>query len=74
MSEALAPKAFIKELVGRIEARRTFGSHPLWLELADGKLNVERGAGQYVSRPSFAAYYDALKKQAQQSEPTAVRR
>jgi hypothetical protein len=31
MSEVLAPEAFIKDLVARIAARRTFGSHPLWL-------------------------------------------
>jgi len=42
MSEALAPKAFIRELVGHIESRRTFGGHPLWLELADGELNGEQ--------------------------------
>jgi pyrroloquinoline-quinone synthase len=42
MSEVLAPKAFIQDLVARIESRRTFGSHPLWLELADGKLNREQ--------------------------------
>jgi dihydropyrimidinase len=41
---------------------------------ANGKLDVERGAGHYVNRPPFAAYYDALRKQAQQSRPTAVRR
>ena len=28
---------------------------------ADGKLDVERGAGRYVDRPPFASYYDALK-------------
>ena len=28
---------------------------------ADGKLNVERGAGRYVDRPPFAPFYDALK-------------
>jgi pyrroloquinoline-quinone synthase len=38
MPEALAPEAFIRDLVARIQARRTFGGHPLWLELADGKL------------------------------------
>lgn len=38
MSEVLAPEDFIRDLVARIEARRTFGSHPLWLEIADGKL------------------------------------
>jgi hypothetical protein len=36
MSEALPPKAFIEELTTRIAARRTFGGHPLWLEIADG--------------------------------------
>jgi dihydropyrimidinase len=41
---------------------------------ADGQLNVERGAGRYVDRPAFAHYYDALQKQAQQSQPTAVKR
>src|SRR5262245_60818790 len=39
MSEVLAPEAFIRDLVARIAARRTFGSHPLWLQLADGKLS-----------------------------------
>ena len=38
MSEALAPKTFIEELTARIAARRTFGTHPLWLEIADGTL------------------------------------
>ncbi len=42
MTEAVAPKAFIQELVERIQARRTFGNHPLWLELADGKLDAEQ--------------------------------
>ncbi len=42
MSEVLAPKDFIQDLVARIEARRTFGRHPLWLELADGKLSREQ--------------------------------
>jgi len=42
MSGALAPDDFIKDLVARIEARRTFGSHPLWLEIADGKLSREQ--------------------------------
>jgi pyrroloquinoline-quinone synthase len=39
MSEVLSPEAFIQDLVARIEARRTFGRHPLWLEIADGKLD-----------------------------------
>jgi len=42
MSEVLAPEAFIADLVARIEARRTFGGHPLWLEIADGKLDSEQ--------------------------------
>lgn len=41
---------------------------------ADGKLDVTKGAGRYVNRPPFAAYYDALKKQAKLSEPVAVKR
>jgi dihydropyrimidinase len=41
---------------------------------ADGKVNVERGAGRYVDRPPFAPFYDALKIQAQRAEPTAVKR
>jgi pyrroloquinoline-quinone synthase len=39
MSEALAPEAFIQDLQARIQSRRTFGSHPLWHEIADGKLS-----------------------------------
>ena len=42
MSEALAPGAFIQDLLARIQARRTFGGHPLWLEIADGKLDREQ--------------------------------
>jgi dihydropyrimidinase len=41
---------------------------------ADGQLDVERGAGRYVDRPPFAPFYDALKIQAQQAEPTPVNR
>ena len=41
---------------------------------ADGKLNVERGAGRYVDRPPFAPYYDALKIAAQHAAPVAVKR
>ena len=41
---------------------------------ADGKLDVERGAGRYVHRPPFAAYYEALKIRAQRNEPTPVKR
>ncbi|HWP65972.1 MAG TPA: iron-containing redox enzyme family protein [Candidatus Limnocylindria bacterium] len=39
MSEALTPEAFVGDLMKRIQARRTFGGHPLWLAIADGKLN-----------------------------------
>ena len=42
MSEALAPEAFMQDLGKRIEARRTFGGHPLWHEIADGKLDREQ--------------------------------
>jgi len=41
---------------------------------ADGQLDVERGAGRYVDRPPFAAYYDALKIQAQRAAPVPVKR
>jgi pyrroloquinoline-quinone synthase len=42
MTDALAPDAFIRELLARIEARRTFGGHPLWLAIADGKLSRDQ--------------------------------
>ena len=41
---------------------------------ADGELDVERGAGRYVDRPPYAAYYDALTTQARLSEPVPVER
>ncbi len=41
---------------------------------ADGKLNVERGAGRYVDRPPFADYHSALKIQADLAEPVPVDR
>ncbi len=41
---------------------------------ADGKLDVERGAGRYVDRPAFAPYYDALKIKARREEPVPVKR
>jgi len=41
---------------------------------ADGKLDVERGAGCYVNRPAFAPYYEALRVKARLAEPTPVRR
>jgi pyrroloquinoline-quinone synthase len=42
MGDALAPEAFIRDLVARVQARRTFGAHPLWLSIADGKLGGEQ--------------------------------
>ncbi len=44
------------------------------LVYADGKLDVERGAGRYIGRPAFAPYYEALQKQARHAEPVAVKR
>ena len=41
---------------------------------ADGKLDVERGAGRYVERPPFAPYYEALKLKAARAEPVPVKR
>ncbi len=41
---------------------------------ADGKLDVERGAGNYVERPPFASYYDAIEKRKARKRPTAVLR
>jgi len=41
---------------------------------ADGKLDVERGAGRYVNRPAFAPYYDALQIKARRAEPKPVKR
>jgi pyrroloquinoline-quinone synthase len=45
MSEVRTPQDFIQDLVARIAARRTFGSHPLWLRLADGKLSRKQLKG-----------------------------
>ena len=45
MSEVLTSDAFIKDLIARIHARRTFGSHPLWLAIADGQLRREQLQG-----------------------------
>ena len=42
MSDLRTPEDFIQDLVARIKARRTFGSHPLWLRLFDGKLSREQ--------------------------------
>jgi len=42
MNEVLTAKDFVRDLMKRIEARRTFGGHPLWLAIADGKLSREQ--------------------------------
>ena len=41
---------------------------------ADGKLDVERGAGRYVDRPPFATYYDAINKRKDATASSAVER
>jgi len=41
---------------------------------ADGKLDVERGAGRYIDRPPFAPYYDAIHRKAALAAPIPVRR
>lgn len=41
---------------------------------ADGKLDVEKGAGRYIDRPPYATYYDAIKKCTERRKPTAVKR
>jgi dihydropyrimidinase len=41
---------------------------------ADGKLDVERGAGRYVDRPPYADFYSALKIKAERSRPEPVQR
>ncbi len=40
----------------------------------NGEVDVERGAGRYVSRPPFADYYSALKIQAELAKPVPVQR
>lgn len=42
MSDALPPQAFVQDLLTRIEARRTFGGHPLWHAIADGRLSRDQ--------------------------------
>jgi len=44
------------------------------LVYANGQLEVLRGAGNYVERPPFASYYDAMKQRAASRKPTAVKR
>lgn len=41
---------------------------------ANGQLNVEKGAGQYINRPAFNPVFDALSKQAELNAPVAVNR
>ncbi len=40
----------------------------------NGQLTSERGAGQYVDRPCFAPYYDAINKARELATPTKVER
>lgn len=42
MSDVLTPDALIRDLTVRIQARRTFGGHPLWLAIAEGTLKREQ--------------------------------
>lgn len=39
---------------------------------ADGKLTVERGAGRYIPRPTYAAVFEAIKRQNEQLAPKPV--
>ena len=39
---------------------------------ADGKLTVERGAGRYSPRPTYAAVFEAIKRQNEQLAPKPV--
>jgi dihydropyrimidinase len=40
----------------------------------DGEIRTERGAGRYVNRPTFAPYYEAVKRQRAAKTPVAVNR
>jgi len=44
------------------------------LVYAKGELRAEKGAGQYVKRPTFGANFDAVSKRAEVNKPTAVKR
>lgn len=44
------------------------------LVYANGELQVERGAGRYVDRPTFAPLYDAVRRRARMNIPQAVKR
>ncbi|HEY2890341.1 MAG TPA: dihydropyrimidinase [Dongiaceae bacterium] len=39
---------------------------------ANGKLDVERGAGRYIPRPTYAAVFEAIKRQNEQHAPKPV--
>ncbi|MGD1972502.1 MAG: dihydropyrimidinase [Desulfobacterales bacterium] len=41
---------------------------------AEGELKVEKGAGNYVNRPPYASFYDAVQKQSRAKAPRAVER
>ncbi|WP_028300252.1 dihydropyrimidinase [Oceanospirillum beijerinckii] len=41
---------------------------------ANGELKAVQGAGRYVDRPAFNPVFEALNKQAELNEPTAVKR
>jgi dihydropyrimidinase len=44
------------------------------LVYAHGQLNVEKGAGNYVDRPPYAPFYDAIQKQSQAKAPKPIKR
>lgn len=41
---------------------------------SNGELKVEKGAGNYVNRPPYAPFYDAVRKRIEVTEPTKVNR
>ncbi|MCG8337787.1 MAG: dihydropyrimidinase [Proteobacteria bacterium] len=41
---------------------------------SNGELKVEKGAGNYVNRPPYAPFYDAVRKRIAVTEPTKVNR
>lgn len=44
------------------------------VSFSDGQIKAERGDGNYVMRPAFASYYDAIEKRREHRKPTAVKR
>ncbi len=40
----------------------------------DGDVRTVKGAGRYIDRPTFAPYYDAMRKSAARSAPEPVNR